>query len=385
MDAVVLWLDTTDKHYISQRDKDFGETTPYDIHRLGRRDELRFCLRSLYYNAPWLRTIYLVTWDKQFPDWLDETQCAALTPPIVKIKRETLNEGRYLYGSLAVEACMYKIPGLSELFLYANCDTFLVQPMKKDDWVQNGIGKLQYDYERPILSLKPQPSRVWNYDVLTQIGLFLKQFGKPDFRFFRPSHHITVLSKQAYKDAVEAFPDLYETTVTMKGRELKERITRTLIEYVSVHKGYCRINRKRIPSCYLNFETDYKNYTLPKSTVLLCTNLNAQSKESNYDDYVRFMIELFPTPLPCETHLNYEQVCYYTYSQKVGSKRGRPPAICRGKPSTEKDDPCLLPEDTTYDILNNIPYLRKTMRRQACPRKKRTRKTRTLLSKTQVN
>jgi hypothetical protein len=373
MDAVVLWLDTTDKHYISQRDKDFGETTPYDIHRLGRRDELRFCLRSLYYNAPWLRTIYLVTWDKQFPDWLDETQCASLTPPIVKIKRETLNEGRYLYGSLAVEACMYKIPGLSELFLYANCDTFLTQPVQKSDWVEDGIGLLQID--KPILSMKPQPSRVWNYDGLTQIGLFLKQFGKPHFRFFKPSHHITILSKQAYKDTVEAFPELYEATVTMKGRELKERITRALIEYVSIHKGYCKINRKRIRSYYLNFETDYKNYSLPNDAVLLCTNLNAQSNYASYDDYIRFMIELFPTPLPCETHLNYEQVCYYTYKRKAGSKRRKTSAICRGRPSTAKDDPCLLPEDTTYNILKHIPYVRKTMRRRPCDRSHRKRRT----------
>jgi hypothetical protein len=59
MDAVVTWLDTTEKSYIAQGNKDFSEK-PFDIYGIGRRDELRFCLRGLFYNMPWLRKYILL-------------------------------------------------------------------------------------------------------------------------------------------------------------------------------------------------------------------------------------------------------------------------------------------------------------------------------------
>ena len=364
MDAVVIWLDTTQKDYIKQRNKDFGEKQPYDIHRIGRRDELRFCLRSLYYNLPWLRKIYLVTWDTQFPEWLDEDACAKLTPPILKIKRETLSDGKYIYGSLAVEACIHKIPGLSELFIYANCDMFVVKKMAITDWAENGVGKLQK--HETIESFKPRKSKVWNYDTLTQIGLFIEKYGKPAFKFFTRTHNITIFSKKAYEDIKADFPKLYENTIDLKGREEKGRITRSLVDYVGVHKGYCKLSPKKIPSEYLNYETDYKNYVLKNDTVLFCANLNSYFKESYYNDFMRFMLQLFPKPLPCEKYLSFEHACYYTYGKNPS------PRMCLKKPTTKLDNICLLPVDKSYNITSRIPYLRRTLKKPRHCKKEET-------------
>jgi hypothetical protein len=359
MDAVVLWLDTTDKNYIRQRNKDFGKQKPWDHNRIGHRDELRFCLRGLYYNMSWLRKIYLVTWDSQFPDWLDEDACLKLSPPIIKIKRETLNDGNFLYGSDAVEACIYKIPDLSELFIYANCDTFVCKPMKQSEWIdRNGIGLMFGTHT--IQYSKPFASYYMNYFYMTQIGLFLDAFGKPNFPFFQNSHQVSLLSKQAYKDARIAYPDLYEKTVNLRGRETTEYITRNLIEYIAIHKGYIKLSKKKIPHEYFDVECDFKNYELKKNTVLFCTNLNSFLKENHYVDYIMFMIELFPKPLPSETHLKYETTCFYSYTRKHKH--------CKNKLVVKTDSICYLPDEDTFDITHRIPGLRKTQRRRRLDR-----------------
>lgn len=350
MDAVVTWLDTTDKNYIKQRNKDFGSSEPYNIHRVGKRDELRFCLRSLYYNTPWLRRIYLITWENQFPDWLDEKVCSEHKPPIIKIKRESLNNGNYIYGSIAVESVLYKIPDLSDLFLYSNCDLFITKKMVLSDWVDSsGNGKLQS--AGIIESFEPRPDSWWNSDILSQIELFLKFFGKPKFDFFCRTHHITILSKKAYTDVFKTMPKLLEQTTMLKGRELVDRITRTLLEFVSVHNGYCKINETIFPSVLLNEESDYTNYKLPKDTALLCTNLNSKILKVDYGEYIRFMVNLFPQPLPGEKYLNYEDVCYYRYTDCVKE--------CLNKSILSVDNLKLIPKNTKKNMSARLRLTRK--------------------------
>lgn len=300
MDAVITWLDTTDKEYIEQRNKDFGETKPYDIYRVGKRDELRFCLRGLYYNMPWLRKIYLVTWNNQFPKWLDEEKCAKMNPPIIKIKQESLNSGKFIYGSLAVEACIHKIPNLSDLFIYANCDMFVTKKMKKSDWVENGIGKLNIKN----LITSELKSKWVKDDILSQKDLFIDKFGS-NFNFFMNIHQMTIMSKRSWIDIEQLFPKLYKSTINMKGRSNVKRITRFLADYIAIYKGYCKISK--INYDYRDF--DYKTPLKPGS-LLLCTNLNSKLKPTAYNDYMNFMLKIFPTPLPSETELSYENVKY---------------------------------------------------------------------------
>jgi len=368
MDAVVTWLDTSEKSYINQRNKDFGEKKPYDLYRVGRRDELRFCLRGLYYNMPWLRKIYLVTWDNQFPDWLDKTTAENLSPPIIKIKRETLNENKPLYGSYAVEACIHEIPGISDIFIYCNCDMFVTKKMKMSDWIENGVGKLRH--AGYIKSLEPKKDMWSNYYVVSQVGLFIEKFGRPKFKFFNPSHQISLLSKKACLDTKNAFPDLYNVTVNLMGREKKEHLTRFLYEYVAVHKGYCVLDNTPIGGEYMDYESDYKHYKLKKNCALLCTNLNSYFKESSYGDYLRFMINLFPTPLPGEKYMSYENVCYYVYSGVKATP------FCKGKPISEGDNVCLIPVEKSYDVFGRLPYVRRTIKRHLnqCPRRTRSSK-----------
>ncbi|MFE9500585.1 stealth family protein [Streptomyces collinus] len=73
IDAVYTWVDGQDPAWLRRRAEVTGEAYHEEAANAARyisRDELRYSLRSLHQNAPWIRTICLVT-DEQMPQWLD--------------------------------------------------------------------------------------------------------------------------------------------------------------------------------------------------------------------------------------------------------------------------------------------------------------------------
>jgi hypothetical protein len=228
--------------------------------------------------------------------------------------------------------------------------------MSFNDWVdKDGVG-LMYGTV-PFKSINVKKSHYENHDYIVQIGLFLDAFGTPKFNFFYNNHQVSLMSKQAFVDAKQAYPKLYEKTTNLKGRETTEYITRNLIEYINIDKGYIKLTKRPMRHDYLDSETDFKNYELDKDTVLFCAGLHSKLFKDRYEDFVRFMIELFPKPLPSEKSLKYEHLCFYNYTRKKDQ-------LCKSKPVVQTDDPCLLPFKDDFDILHRIPGLRKTRRRR---------------------
>jgi len=86
--------------------------------------------------APWVRNIYVVT-NCMRPDWLAEH------PKIHWVMHEEVfPEGAYLptFNSHAIEACLMRVDGLSEHFVYLNDDVFLGIPAAKNDFfAPNGM------------------------------------------------------------------------------------------------------------------------------------------------------------------------------------------------------------------------------------------------------
>jgi hypothetical protein len=126
VDAVWTWVNGSDP--VWQRIKQQYDPPPRTL--FGRRvsksignkyrehDELRFSLRSIWMNAPWIRNLIIVT-DGQVPYWLD------CTHPRVRVvdHRELFDDPTTqlpTYNSLAIESVLHRIPGLSEFFLYLN-------------------------------------------------------------------------------------------------------------------------------------------------------------------------------------------------------------------------------------------------------------------------
>eukprot|EP01103_Thecamoeba_quadrilineata_P002665 TRINITY_DN1257_c0_g1_i1.p1 TRINITY_DN1257_c0_g1~~TRINITY_DN1257_c0_g1_i1.p1 ORF type:complete len:1024 (-),score=211.29 TRINITY_DN1257_c0_g1_i1:198-3269(-) len=101
-------------------------------------EELRYSLRSIEKNAPWIRHIYLVT-NGQIPYWLNLEH-----PKLTVIQHSDifLNKNHLpTFSSPAIESHIHRIPGLSNKFLYLNDDVMFGREIYLDDFYTKSKGQ----------------------------------------------------------------------------------------------------------------------------------------------------------------------------------------------------------------------------------------------------
>jgi hypothetical protein len=140
-DIVITWVDGADPALKSKRDRYLGDALSplhdngINPHRWLCSDELNYCLRSIANNAPDVRRIWIVT-DGQIPIF------SGLTPEF-STKISTIDhheiftdyeEALPTFNSLSIETFLWRIPGLSEHFVYFNDDVFLTSPVNFSDF-----------------------------------------------------------------------------------------------------------------------------------------------------------------------------------------------------------------------------------------------------------
>lgn len=154
IDAVYTWVDGTDENWQRLKAKvqsqHTGEALIQDAlanARFDDHDELRYSLRSIEQYAPWIRKVWIVT-SGQVPDWLE------LENPKVQIVTHDdiwpSSEGLPNFNSHAIEACLHRIEGLAEHYLYFNDDMILGKPVSPSNFFHgNGVSK--YFYSRALV------------------------------------------------------------------------------------------------------------------------------------------------------------------------------------------------------------------------------------------
>jgi len=146
IDAVLNWVDGNDKQWQdkfnqhSKTKKNFDQT---DLIRFNSIGEIDIAITSLIKFAPFLSNIFLVT-DKQKPKSLDKLKQIAKEEGInlELIDHTVIFKGyeRFLpsFNSRSIENMMFKIPNLSEHFIYLNDDFFLMRESKPNDFFIDG-------------------------------------------------------------------------------------------------------------------------------------------------------------------------------------------------------------------------------------------------------
>lgn len=137
IDAVILWVDGSDPVLAAKRRK-YSAGTSAETHddiagatRFADNGEVKWCVRSIERFAPWIRKIYIVT-DGQDP------QIRTKRIPLEIVDHTVIFRGyeQYLptFNSLSLETMLWRIPGLSERFLYFNDDICLISPTSEEDF-----------------------------------------------------------------------------------------------------------------------------------------------------------------------------------------------------------------------------------------------------------
>ncbi len=139
IDFVITWVDGTDPDWCKKR-KLFAKENEWENNenamslRYREWDFLRYIFRGIEAHAPWVHHIYLVT-DGQKPGWLDET-CDKVS--IIDHKDFIPEEYLPTFNSHTIELNLYRIPGLSEQFVYFNDDVLLAKDCGPRDFFADG-------------------------------------------------------------------------------------------------------------------------------------------------------------------------------------------------------------------------------------------------------
>ncbi|WP_229738537.1 Stealth CR1 domain-containing protein [Parapedobacter pyrenivorans] len=305
IDLVYLWVDGNDPKWQAKKRAFTGVVSDdSETNNKGRyvsNDELRYALRSAEKHAPWIRRIFIVT-DDQRPDWLDADH-----PRIQVVDHKEIMPDTALpcFNSTVIEYFLYRIPGLSERFLFANDDMFFNADLRP--------GFFFSDDGYPIVRLKRKFFGKWHPRLTAFFkGLVGKKLGqyaqkladsaraveKLSGTYYSgvPHHNIDAFLRSDYQHAVEeVFADRVGESQTHHVRTFGD-IHRTAFTYyaLAIGHGHLRYVGRREASRILVYKHDFMAYMERYRPQLFCLNDNQRVSDEDRKKIRPFLEALFP-------------------------------------------------------------------------------------------
>jgi hypothetical protein len=187
-------------------------------------DELKYSLRSVERFAPWVNKIYIVT-DNQVPEWLN------VNHPKIRIVDHTEimpPEALPTFNSIALEARLHHIKGLSEHFLYANDDMFFAAPVEKGFFFdERGLPIIRVAQKL----IKKRPKSLHACVLRNAQNKIFEEYG---FEIRNYTHHnIDAYLKSGCLDCAKRFEKEFEQTMLSTFRK-KSNISRAIYDYYMI-------------------------------------------------------------------------------------------------------------------------------------------------------
>lgn len=135
IDAVITWVDGSDKEYKKKIEKHLTTSTNYKKQYL-QANEIEYCVKSILKFAPFVRRIFIVT-DNQKPSFRG-LEDLILSKKVKLVDHKEIFKGyeKYLptFNIRSIDAVLHRIEDLSETFVYFNDDVFLINKICEEDW-----------------------------------------------------------------------------------------------------------------------------------------------------------------------------------------------------------------------------------------------------------
>ena len=241
VDVVYTWVDSTDPEWQAARNT-WAERQHIEMQSWGNderyvdRDELRYSLRSLCAYAPFVRNVYIVTAGHQ-PGWLDSThgRIRVVTHAEIFPNANDLPT----FNSHAIEACLHRIPDLSENFLYFNDDVFLGRETSIDSFfTKSGLIKSRFSPLHVAATEKPGQSAIpTDWASYNAVRLIARDFG---LRFDRKLSHVPIPMKRSLLQEIEdKYPASVANTRSARFRSASDlALPSMLAHYYGIANGY---------------------------------------------------------------------------------------------------------------------------------------------------
>lgn len=273
IDAVITWVDGEDENHkrkVAQYSKapNFISTKEFDK-RFTNVEEVKYVVHSILKYAPFIRKIFVVT-DNQTPSFLRNNENY---PKVALVDHKTIfnqNEKHLpVFNSRSIETKLYKIPDLSEHFIYFNDDMFLLNPTRPKDFFPKGIPvvrgawhayKEDLFYKRIFRKKKKKvPSHIIAQEKSAKI-LGLK-------KYFRFHHHPHPMRKSVLETFFKENPKIEKKNIKYKFRHRKQFLIQglsyhlTLLENQKTEKrGYqlIHLNPHNKPVFWIHYKLNYQ-------------------------------------------------------------------------------------------------------------------------------
>lgn len=263
IDLVYLWVDSADKNWLKRKNDAIKTETKYAKDAISdcrfiNNDELKYSLRSVVQNAPWVKNIFIVT-DKQVPEWINlENKRIKIVDHSEIIPIEKLP----LFNSCAIESRIPFIPNLSENFIYANDDMFIWQPIEKTFFFENNkaicrVGKKIQNREY---------KHIYGYTI-TNAYKIIKNYCGINIPYF-PHHGIDAYKKSTFIECIKEFEKKFDETLNHKIRDFND-LQRVIVLYYMLYKnvGILKQTEINLFNKLIGKHSESDCYDLKKSTL----------------------------------------------------------------------------------------------------------------------
>jgi len=302
IDLVYLWVNGNDPKWITKRNTVIGKTeTDSSENCKGRyadNDELKYSLRSVGLYAPWIRKIFIVT-DNQIPEWMDTSN-----PKIQIVDHTEILPRQSLpcFNSSVIEHFIYRIPDLSEHFLYANDDMFINRPVLPSDfYAPDGLPIFRFSYRRPFrkillkyrLNIQKKPLNHYSHIIENAAQLIESRVGK--YYSYKSHHNIDAYLKSDFQHIHEMFSI---NLSDMLGNHIRNDndIQRHLYSYASLflkrgHKTF--VNRNTSFHVFIHRQDHYKKLER-HNPMFFCMNDSQYATDSDRKHSTAYLNNRFP-------------------------------------------------------------------------------------------
>lgn len=311
IDVIYTWVDGSDTAWQESRSAWFHTMNPdapptqdaQAARRFRDREELRYSLRSLQAYAPFVRHIYVVTCGQK-PKWLKAHSKISIVAHKDIFRKEA---DLPTFNSMAIEANLHHIQGLSEYYLYFNDDVFLTRPMTESDFfTKEGKARI-FLSKHPLENGPPLPSDNGFYAANKNTADLLRLVFGSEKRFLQA--HTPFPGKVSISTRAERmFPNVFQQVSSHRFRSQNDfTITNGIIPYVAVESGLGEASSA--DSHTWNFGEDSEKdgkvaqHILASPPQFLCIQ-DALKEDKGAEKAARFLKQflqsLFPHPAPWE-------------------------------------------------------------------------------------
>lgn len=256
IDAVVLWVDGHDPAWLAKRNRYLlgGEDRHDDIAGATRYNsvgEVYYCFASINRFAPFVRRIFLVT-DHQEPPHLDDFLSHNFPDgyiPYEVVDHSIIFQGYEdclpTFNCNSIESLLWRIPGLSEHYIYFNDDVVLLSPARPDDffvgdatccyarWYSTALARLLHALKPRKEGHKPMGFKSLLVNTL--------RFSSPRRRFLFLLHTPLPVRRSFFERYFTARPDVLRVNIVQRFRHPSQFNPQELFYLEEEREGRCLV------------------------------------------------------------------------------------------------------------------------------------------------